>query len=426
VKRVISNGFSVGALVHMINRFREAPVEITNMGLVRKMQISMRANPQTKDWTITGARAVPLENWDSSSLSTRGYKPPRITHPCKEFNAVKRNAKPDSIPFKDLCKLVKERPTGEDAFDLSRCINYHLAHPNEQWLCPDDFEKLIMRIGGPLPITVEHTDPESGKRWAIRASVASIHARGLTGNEKEAAMANLGKSFGRRRVDRYAEIEVARPEALSRRPAQPATAPSSTAPAPANLDTTPPINLDATASVKVNITGSSDPDIPALTNPLDIEIANCFAAASANLHVSAPANSNTAASITPHIPPPPIAYQEFTQIINSSSHGGGRIILPLTVEYGTALTRDPYQFDGPRVSPPFRFLHLLGDLRDDDVSDWAENIRWVKFKGLTCLCEDPTTLNFIKQRRLDELWASWQFIEFGGQWGVGLPILRQA
>jgi hypothetical protein len=36
------------------------------------------------------------------------------------------------------------------------------------------------------------------------------------------------------------------------------------------------------------------------------------------------------------------------------------------------------RFNGPRRHPPFRELHRLTNPATDDVSDWAENIRWAK------------------------------------------------
>jgi hypothetical protein len=36
------------------------------------------------------------------------------------------------------------------------------------------------------------------------------------------------------------------------------------------------------------------------------------------------------------------------------------------------------RFNGPRRHPPFRELHRLTDPPANDVSDWAENIRWAK------------------------------------------------
>jgi hypothetical protein len=38
------------------------------------------------------------------------------------------------------------------------------------------------------------------------------------------------------------------------------------------------------------------------------------------------------------------------------------------------------RFNGPRRHPPFRELHRLTDPPANDVSDWAENIRWAKMQ----------------------------------------------
>lgn len=67
------------------------------------------------------------------------------------------------------------------------------------------------------------------------------------------------------------------------------------------------------------------------------------------------------------------------------------------------------RFNGPRRSPPFRELHRLTDPLYDDVSDWAENIRWAKEQhrvfGSETWTEYDYHLEMITAHRRS-LWAS--------------------
>ena len=57
-------------------------------------------------------------------------------------------------------------PTGNDALDLTRCVEYHQNHPDEQWLFPDQFEELVHHLGGPAAVTDDHLDSRTFTRWA--------------------------------------------------------------------------------------------------------------------------------------------------------------------------------------------------------------------------------------------------------------------
>jgi hypothetical protein len=82
--------------------------------------------------------------------------------------------------FKDLGKGVEKMPTGFDALDLTRCVEYHQAHPGEQWYYPDHFEELVKHLGGPAAVTDDHLDSRAWVRWAERrkgGSAASLWTR---------------------------------------------------------------------------------------------------------------------------------------------------------------------------------------------------------------------------------------------------------
>jgi hypothetical protein len=68
------------------------------------------------------------------------------------------------------------------------------------------------------------------------------------------------------------------------------------------------------------------------------------------------------------------------------------------------------RFIGPRRHPPFRELHRLTDPPVNDVSDWAENIRWAKEQHATFGSETWTEydyhLELITTHRREVLWVS--------------------
>jgi hypothetical protein len=74
------------------------------------------------------------------------------------------------------------------------------------------------------------------------------------------------------------------------------------------------------------------------------------------------------------------------------------------------------RFRGPRRSPPFRELHRLTEPDKNDISDWAENIRWAKeqFKHYGSIwTEYDYDLEIIQQHRRDIMWASEEWISSG-------------
>jgi hypothetical protein len=76
--------------------------------------------------------------------------------------------------------------------------------------------------------------------------------------------------------------------------------------------------------------------------------------------------------------------------------------------WGTALSAT--RFNGPRRHPPFRELHRLTDPPANDVSDWAENIRWAKEQHAIFRSETWTEygyhLELITTHRREMLWVS--------------------
>jgi hypothetical protein len=98
-----------------------------------------------------------------TDLNVEDFRAPRETHPKKAPSGkvsteFKSNLEPDPIPFQSLAEHVKKHPTGDDALDLARCVQYALCQPDEEWYFPTDFEALVQKLGGPATVTNAHLD----------------------------------------------------------------------------------------------------------------------------------------------------------------------------------------------------------------------------------------------------------------------------
>lgn len=124
-------------------------------------------------WTIgTRDKYKYDREYDENSVYVGDFRPPRITHPKSAPRKHKtprermaRNWAVDPIPFKELALHVKEHPSGDDALDLARCVNYALENPDEKWLFPVDFVKLVKHLGGPRSVTYAHLDRQLFARY---------------------------------------------------------------------------------------------------------------------------------------------------------------------------------------------------------------------------------------------------------------------
>ncbi|KAF2273612.1 uncharacterized protein EI97DRAFT_444900 [Westerdykella ornata] len=75
-----------------------------------------------------------------------------------------------------------------------------------------------------------------------------------------------------------------------------------------------------------------------------------------------------------------------------------------------------YRYNGPRKHAPFRELYRLSDPLEDDISDWAENIRWAKQQYElygSVWTEYEYSLECITKHRIRSLWASEELIRSG-------------
>ncbi|KAF9729216.1 hypothetical protein PMIN06_000118 [Paraphaeosphaeria minitans] len=165
VDRFITNGGKASILTRIINEHREMKGGgvVSNNTIFIAMKNSMRSRGGVYEkWTV---RTHPKpRGYNHNNLNIAGLRTKTgAQSTSRGTQNTERGA--DPIQFKFLGKHVKKFPSGFDALDLTRCVTYAMAHPDEDWEYPKDFEELVTRIGGPAAVHQEHYDIEAFRRW---------------------------------------------------------------------------------------------------------------------------------------------------------------------------------------------------------------------------------------------------------------------
>jgi hypothetical protein len=187
IDRFCRNGGTQASFAAMINHFRamdRGPIE--NNTVLRSMQGSMRkrakAEPGYAIWKVKIHHQFPQpHNFDPASVSVTGF-----SH--SGDGKIKTSALP--VLIRDMARGVNIFPTGPDALDLTRAVQYCLDHPDENWLYPDDYELLVSQLPhdedledsavGPLPVRAGHQDHAIISRYTAARQSAGVrtgHAR---------------------------------------------------------------------------------------------------------------------------------------------------------------------------------------------------------------------------------------------------------
>lgn len=174
VDRLITNGGKSYTIAALINEFRHLPGDGDGIFRPNSAQIMMSYGMRRAgfpDWTV-GTHSMferPNPHLLETDLNVQTFRTPRETHPKSAppgqvAHRLKQNEEADPIEFKALALHVKTHPSGSDALDLARCVQYALGHPKEQWDFPNDFEALVNKLGGPARITHSHLDRQIFER----------------------------------------------------------------------------------------------------------------------------------------------------------------------------------------------------------------------------------------------------------------------
>jgi hypothetical protein len=158
VYRIVSNGFTRHAIWSVVNNnrdFAEQPTKEWCGGLVYK---AMRDAGYEK-WTFRvhdGWHERKKDTWDESNLDVTDFETPKDKRGWGHPGSM--------VDFRSLADGVRNFPTGFDALDLTRMVQHAVEHSEQSWMYPRDYHKLLAVVGGAMEVEMEHTDPCSYKR----------------------------------------------------------------------------------------------------------------------------------------------------------------------------------------------------------------------------------------------------------------------
>lgn len=164
VDRFITNGGRQRSIAAMINEFRNVPLdaEFTPNSAQVMMSNNMR-RAKYVNWTVGKHKNFdrPQGYRSADDLYVGDFRTPFDTHPTHQL--TKRVL---GVPFKNLGLHVKKHPSGDDALDLARCVQYAMRHPDDLYVFPRDFALLTNLLGGPATVTPNHLDHQAFTRRA--------------------------------------------------------------------------------------------------------------------------------------------------------------------------------------------------------------------------------------------------------------------
>jgi hypothetical protein len=171
IDRLCGNGGTQAAFAAMINHHRwMARGPITNNTVCVSMSSSMKKRAKI-DARYAGWKSgnhAQLGNppsFDPTSVSVTGFHTPAN-------GKVTTSAHP--VPIKDMATGVKIFPSGNDALDLTRAVQHCQANPDEVWMYPTDFARLVNHLGGPATVTAAHQDAAAIARYAPGRTATGI------------------------------------------------------------------------------------------------------------------------------------------------------------------------------------------------------------------------------------------------------------
>lgn len=208
IDRLLWNGTMSVTLAAMINHFRVMPrgrIENNSVYRLMKGPMDKRAliDATYEQWSVSRHQQIePPEDFDPASVSVAGFRTP--LHFNRGGIQMDTQTASEAILFRDLAKGVKFIPSGDDALDLTRCVQYCVDHPDEDWYYPKDFSTLVSQLpqspefegypDGPAPVLPGHQDSAIVKRYT---SVNKINGAKHTFNRGRDAHGRLLKSANR-------------------------------------------------------------------------------------------------------------------------------------------------------------------------------------------------------------------------------------
>jgi len=162
INRFLFNGAMTTTITDMINHYRIMDYgAIGNNSVYRMMKGPInhhaKQNPAYRNWTVARHERLPKPaGFDSKSVSVAGFARP-VNNNSREVRKAATQA-PPTILFRDLTNGVRVIPSGYDALDLTRCVQYCVEHDDEDWYYPQQFSELVNHLGGPASVHRKHQD----------------------------------------------------------------------------------------------------------------------------------------------------------------------------------------------------------------------------------------------------------------------------
>ncbi|KAF3052360.1 hypothetical protein E8E11_010735 [Didymella keratinophila] len=161
-KRLLMNGFEWPHIAEVLNfHCNTARGDISYNWVLKAVQPGMRKLTGNPKWTHNkNMLLMRRKGWSANDLTLAGclldaqYPAPR---------GLGRGIV-QSYPFRMLGDHLKQRPQGDDALNLTRCVEYAIQHPEEDLEFPRDFQMLVQKLG-PVLVTPQHLDAAAVTRW---------------------------------------------------------------------------------------------------------------------------------------------------------------------------------------------------------------------------------------------------------------------
>lgn len=215
IDRFVTNGGKANSISAMLREYRQIPGKNNEIfppnSVLVMMQSAMRRAGYNK-WTSCTHHKFkrPQPDLEGDDLNVERFRTPRITHPKSAPTKGSRlNNESDPVQFKDLAIHVKAHPIDNDALDLTRCVKYALARPEESWHFPDDFELLVNQLGGPAPVTISHLDKQAFARRSFSRQTRERKRPALDNNDIESPSRQIAAPTG---VVNQASVSMAAPK----------------------------------------------------------------------------------------------------------------------------------------------------------------------------------------------------------------------
>ncbi|KAI4941649.1 hypothetical protein J4E91_010522 [Alternaria rosae] len=197
--RFLHNGALSGTFADMINHYRDMPYgSITNNTIYRMMKGPMahraKTDPTYEKWTMAKHTTLPRPaGFDPASVSVAGFSTPYNFN--SRERAVAVTQPPPSIPFRDMVNGVKIMPSGYDALDLTRCVQYCVENNDSSWLYPQDFENLVAQLGGAATVHRYHPDDAALRRHTSEKKLNNAKRAGARQRDKNGRLMKQPKNF---------------------------------------------------------------------------------------------------------------------------------------------------------------------------------------------------------------------------------------